>query len=201
MCQTGNRLSRAVLLLPALLLPVWAPACLAERADRDKPVHLEADQLLIDDAQQVSTFIGNVRLTQGTMLIRGDKVVVKQDAEGFKHGTAYGNTASFRQKREGLDEYVEGYGERIEYDTRAETVDFYVQARLKRDMDEVRGEHITYSAKTEIFQVNGSGAGTEKEPPKRVRAILQPKPKQDAAPLSVPDTLPIRPSEALPPAN
>ena len=90
------------------------------------------------------------------------------------------DTASFRQKREGLDEYVEGYGERIEYDTRAETVDFYVQARIKRNMDEVRGEHITYSAKTEIFQVNG-GTGAESDPPKRVRAILQPRQKQDAA--------------------
>jgi len=179
----------------------YTPTSFAERADRDKPVHLEADQVLIDDAQQVSTFIGNVRLTQGTMLIRGDKIVVKQDKEGFKHGTAYGSTASFRQKREGLDEYVEGYGERIEYDTRAETVDFYVQARLKRDLDEVRGEHITYSAKTEIFQVNGSGASTKKESPKRVRAILKPKPKQGAALSSVPDALPITPSDTLSPSE
>lgn len=199
MYYVKNKLLTAILLLPAFLLPLWAPACLAERADRDKPLHLEADQVLIDDAQQISTFIGKVKLTQGTMLIRGDKIVVKQDKEGFKHGTAYGNTASFRQKREGLDEYVEGYGERIEYDTRAETVDFYVQARLKRDRDEVRGEHITYSAKTEIFQVNGSGASPEKEPPKRVRAILQPKPKQDAVSSSVPDALPIAPSDTLSP--
>lgn len=198
MCQAKNKLLPAILLLPVFL---WAPACFAERADRDKPVHLEADQVLIDDAQQISTFIGNVKLTQGTMLIRGDKIVVVQDSEGFKHGTAYGNTASFRQKREGLDEYVEGYGERIEYDTRAETVDFYVQARVVRDMDEVRGEHITYSQKTEIFQVSSGGAGTAKEPPKRVRAILQPKSKQGAASSAVPDTLPIKSSETLPPAD
>jgi len=180
MYPARNKLLQGVVWLPVFLLPLWAPACFAERADRDKPVHLEADQVLIDDARQVSTFIGNVKLSQGTMLIHGDKIVVVQDKEGFKRGTAFGQTASFRQKREGLDEYVEGYGERIEYDTRAETVDFYVQARIKRNMDEVRGEHITYSAKTEIFQVNG-GAGAESEPPKRVRAILQPRQKQDAA--------------------
>ena len=201
MCPAKNRLLPAILLLPAFLLPLWATACFAEHADRDKPVHLEADQVLIDDAQQISTFTGNVKLTQGTMQIRGDKIVVKQDKEGFKHGTAYGNTASFRQKREGLDEYVEGYGERIEYDTRAETVDFYVQARLKRNMDEVRGEHITYSAKTEIFQVDSSGASPEKGQPKRVRAVLQPKPKQGEAPLSAPDALPIRTSKTLPQAD
>lgn len=200
MCQAKNKIISKNLIRAVLLLLFCAPECFAERADRDKPVHLEADQVVIDDAQQVSTFIGNVKLTQGTMQMRGDKIVVKQDKEGFKHGTAYGNTASFRQKREGLDEYVEGYGERIEYDTRAETVDFYVQARLKRNMDEVRGEHITYSAKTEIFQVNG-GASQTTEPQQRVHAVLQPKQKQNASPSSAPDTLPIKPSETLPPAN
>ena len=201
MCQARNKLLPAILLLPALLLPLWAPACFAERADQDKPVHMEADQVLIDDAQQISTFTGNVKLTQGTMLIRGDKIVVRQDKEGFKHGTAYGNTASFRQKREGLDEYVDGYGERIEYNTRAETVDFHIKARLKRDMGEVSGEQITYSQKTEIFQVNNGGVSTEKEPPKRVRAILQPKPKQNAASPSEPDALPIKSSETLSPTD
>src|SRR3989338_10745642 len=77
-------------LRPLLLAIIffYTPASFAERADRDKPIHLEADQVLIDDAQQISTFTGNVKLTQGTMLIRGDKIVVTQDKEGFKHGTA-----------------------------------------------------------------------------------------------------------------
>lgn len=184
--------------LPALLLLLWMPSGFAERADRDKPVNLEADQVLIDDAQQVSTFIGNVQLVQGTMIIRGDKIVVTQDKDGFKHGTAYGNPASFRQKREGLEEYVEGYGERIDYDTRAETVDFRVHARVKRELDEVRGEHITYSAKTEIFQVDSSAATTGDAAPKRVRAVLHPKPKPEDAPVQ-PEALPIKPSATLTP--
>src|SRR3990167_8932211 len=193
MLQPTNKLLWAAFML------LCTPLCFAERADRNKPIHLEADQVRIEDAQQISTFIGNVKLSQGTLLIRGGKIVVTQDKDGFKHGTAFGNTASFRQKREGLDEYVEGYGERIEYDTRADTVDFYVQARLKRGLDEVLGEHITYSAKTEIFQVNGGGASTESSPPKRVRAVLQPKPKEDAALPPASGGLPITPSEILAP--
>ena len=195
MCPPGNKL------LPALLLLFCAPACLADRADRDKPVHLEADQVLMDDAQHISTFTGNVRFSQGTMLIGGDKIVVVEDAEGFKHGTAYGHTASFRQKREGLDEYVNGYGERIEYDTRAETVDFYGQARVVRNLDDVRGEHITYSQKTDIFQVHSGGAAEASALPKRVHAVLQPKHAKDAAKSPAPDTLPIKPSATLSPAE
>ena len=185
----------------ALLLLFCAPVCLAERADRDKPVHLEADQVLMDDAQHISTFTGKVQFTQGTMLIRSDKIVVVEDADGFKHGTAYGHTASYRQKREGLDEYVDGYGERIEYDTRAETVDFYGQARVVRDLDDVRGEHITYSQKTEIFQVHSGSAANAGALPKRVHAVLQPKHKIDTVKPPAPDALPITPSTTLSPAE
>jgi lipopolysaccharide export system protein LptA len=147
----------------------------AERADRDQPVHLEADQVSIDDAKQVSSFEGKVLLSQGTMSIRSEKLVVRQDKNGFAHGSATGNLASFRQKREGADEYVEGYGERIEYDTQSETVDFYGQARMVRKQDEVRGDHITYNARTEIFQVQSAPGQTAGSPKGRVRVTLQPK--------------------------
>ena len=167
----------------------------AERVDRDKPVHLEADHVSIDDAKQVSTFEGKVLLTQGTLSIQGDKIIVVQDKNGFAHGTATGHPASFRQKREGFDEYVEGYGERIEYSTQSETVDFFGQARMVRNQDEVRGDHITYNSKTEIFQVqslpnqpaDASGKG-------RVRVTLQPK-TNASAPTSEP--LSINPIETL----
>lgn len=172
----------------------------AERADRDKPVQLESDQANVDDAKQVSTFTGKVLLTQGTMTIHGDKLVVVQDNNGFSHGTATGQLASFRQKREGLDEYVEGYGDRIEYDAQNETVDFYGHAHIIRKQDEVHGDHITYSSKTEIFQVHMAPNQPIDAPNKgRVHAILQPKPKLNAPATELPPTeaLPIKPSDTL----
>jgi lipopolysaccharide export system protein LptA len=200
MYQTNNKLLQSAFLLPVFLL-LWAPACFAERADRNQTMHLEADQVIMDDAQQISTFTGNVRLSQGTLLIRGDKIIVAQDKDGFKHATAFGKTAEFRQKREGLDEYVEGYGERIEYDMRTDTLNFYDKARLKRNLDEVSGEHITYSAKTEIFQVNSSDANPMNGPPQRVRAVLQPKPQKTATSPSAPGTLPVTPGTTPAPAQ
>lgn len=161
------------LLLVFLLLCI--PASYAERADRDKPINIDADQVLLNNSKQISTFTGSVVLTQGTMVIRGDKIIIVQDTDGFKHGTAYGHTASFRQKREALDEYVEGYAKRIEYDAKADTIDFYVQARVKRSLDEVRGEHIVYNMKTEIFQADSSGSKTSDGEPTRVHAVLHPK--------------------------
>ena len=163
----------------------------AERADRDKPVNLEADRVTVDDAQQTATFEGKVVLTQGTLMIRGDRMVVQQDADGFKHGAAYGNLASFRQKREGYDEYIEGYAERIEYDSKADKLQMFNRAYLKKGNDDVRGNYISYEAATEFFRVVGGGkqAATPGNPEGRVRAVIQPKPKGKPAAAAPPLTL------------
>lgn len=179
-----------------LCLALACNASYAERADRDKPMHLEANQANIDDKKQVSTFEGNVQLTQGTLTITGDKLVVSQSTEGYTHGTATGQPATFRQKRDKQDEYVEGYGERIEYDGKNETVDLFGQARLKQAQDEVRGEHITYNSSTEIFQVHGTpGLPADTSGKNRVRVILQPKNKGARPPAAEP--LPIQPADTL----
>ncbi len=140
--------------LALLCMLLLSASARADRDDRNRPIYLEADRVEIDDAKQMSVFAGHVVLTQGTLAIRGDQIVVVQDKQGFKHGTATGNPASFRQKREGRDDYVEGYGERIEYDTRTEILDIYGHGHVKRGQDDVRGDHITYNAKTESFQVS-----------------------------------------------
>lgn len=180
-------------LLATTILLFCAPACFAEHPDRSQPLFLEADQLLIEGVQQTSIFTGNVQLTQGSMQIRGDKVEVIKYQDGFQQAKIYGNAASFRQKREGSEEYMEGYGERIEYDTGTGMVNFYVRARVKRDLDEVRGDHITYNMKTDTFQVSSapSSAGS---PPQRVRAILQPKLKTGSPVPSPQNVLPATPN-------
>ena len=174
-------LARGFAVLSVLaLLP--APAA-AERADRDKPVNLEADRVTIDDAKQIAIFEGNVVLTQGTLQIRGNRMEVRQDKEGFKQGTTWGGPASFRQKREGYDEYIEGWAERIEYDGRTEVMQMFARAQLKRGQDEVRGTYISYDARSEFFQVTGAPktAASSSAPEGRVRAVIQPKPKEKPA--------------------
>src|SRR5688572_11527496 len=122
---TRSALRGLVLLMlgAALAVPAYA-----EKADRAKPIHLEADRVTVDDLKQIATFTGNVVLTQGTMILRGDRMQVTQDKSGFKHGTVWGNLAYFRQKREGFDEFIEGWSERIEYDSRADKVQMFNRA-------------------------------------------------------------------------
>lgn len=168
-------------LLLALLLACYSGSGMAELADRDKPINLEADTVTVDDVRQESIYIGNVTLSQGTLVIRGDKLIVKQNAGVFEYGIAYGNPASFRQKREGFDEYIEGYGLRIEYDGTRDFLQLFDQARMKCNQDEVRGNYISYNAKTEFYQViGGKQAGNGKK--ERVHAVILPKKKPAAPP-------------------
>jgi lipopolysaccharide export system protein LptA len=173
--STQLRRCAAGLLFAATLLAVPAHA---EKADREKPINLESDRVSVDDAKQVSTFEGRVVLTQGTLIIRGDRMEVRQDAQGFKTGITWGNLAYFRQKREGYDEYIEGWAERIEYDGRSDKMQMFNRASMKKGKDEVRGNYISYDANTEFFQVIGGNAKTSATGDGRVRAVIQPKPKE-----------------------
>src|SRR5690606_8305774 len=84
-----------------------APA-IAEQAAPSQAVNRGADRMQYDDVKQINVFTGNVVLTKGTILLRADRHVIRQDPEGYQYGTATGNLAFFSQKREGVDQFVEG---------------------------------------------------------------------------------------------
>lgn len=168
----------------AVLLFVSTPA-LAERADRDKPTHLEASRVTVDDIKRVQVFEGEVILSQGTILLRAAKMVVTQDAEGYQKVLATsgeGDLVRFRQKREGKNEYVEGEAERLEYDSRKEKVEFFNRAMMKSGADEVRGHYVSYDGITEQFFVTATPGAKLGSPESRVKAIIQPKIDKTAAP-------------------
>lgn len=159
----------------------------AEKADRDKPINLEADRVSLDDINKVQVFEGNVMMTQGTMQIRTSKLVVTQDADGFQKCVATGGAnglSRFRQKRDNSNDYFEGEAERIVHDARTEKTEFFVRAWVKSGLDEVKGHYISYDALSEKYLVTNKGGETKTavgETQARVRAIIQPKSKNAPA--------------------
>lgn len=149
----------------------------AEKADRDKPVNLEADMVTLDDIRKVSVYQGNVILSQGTLMLRADRVQVTQNAGGLDKISATGRPATFRQKLDNRDEFIEGAANRIEYDSVNSQLEMIGQAQLRRGNDELRGAQISYNADTEFYKVVGQ-PGVE-TPAGRVRAVIRPKPRTD----------------------
>ncbi|GHU31517.1 lipopolysaccharide export system protein LptA [Betaproteobacteria bacterium] len=176
----------------------------AEKADRDKPINLEADRVSLDDINKLQIFEGNVIMTQGTMQLRTSKLIVTQDPDGFQKGVATGGQnglAHFRQKRDGKNEYIEGAAERIVHDSRSEKTEFFVRAWIKSGQDEVKGHYISYEAPTEKYLVTSAGGGTTSakgETQARVRAIIQPKNKS-TSPEDKTEALKLKPAPVVKP--
>lgn len=158
----------------------------ADRSDRFQPLNFAADNARVDDNQRVNVLSGNVEITKGTIVLRAAKVEVRQQADGSQTAVATngaGGRAYFRQRREGLDEYIEGEAERVEYDGQADKVYFKGRAVMRRlngakVSDEVVGQSIVYDNRTEVFQVAGGGGGGTAGSPStggRVRGVIAPR--------------------------
>ena len=185
----------ALLISAACLALAMAAPVAAEKADRDKPMNAEADALRYDDLKQSSVFTGNVVITKGTTIVRGARVDVSQDPLGYQQAIATASPeklAFYRKKRDGVDEYIEGEGERIEYDSRADVVRFVKRAVVRRFsgatlLDETTGSIIVYDNNTDVFTVDGGAQNTTAlNPTGRVRAMLSPRsPASSSASASV----------------
>src|SRR5574343_658184 len=152
----------------------------AEKADRDKPMLVEAGKVSIDDAKKIQILEGDVVITKGSMVLKAERVIITEDRYGFQKGTAFSGKkglAYFRQKREGKDEYVEGEAERIEYDTNTEVAELFHRAWVQSGEDQVKGDYIWYDAISEKYLVTAGKNSDPKGQPTRVRAIIQPKSK------------------------
>ncbi|MEQ1807706.1 MAG: lipopolysaccharide transport periplasmic protein LptA [Burkholderiaceae bacterium] len=180
-------------LAPALLVALGtgvASAALAERADRLKPLHVESDQPgKIDLLNQFVVFNGNVVVTKGTMLIRAARIEVRETPEGYHSALAVGGAgrpASFRQKRDDVDETIEGEAERLEVDGKANVIKFIGNASVRRlrgaqVADEIAGQLVSYDSLNEVFNVSGGAPATATNPGGRVRAVLTPREGSRAA--------------------
>lgn len=193
--------SLLVVLLAACGLTA-SPPSQAEKADRSKPMVVEADRDAVLDLQrQVLVYTGNVVISQGTMILRAERLEMRTLPDGYRAASALGSAskpATWRQRRDGVDETVEGKADRIEFDGRADTLRFIGNGSVRRlrggaVADEITGASILWDNTSEVFKVEG-GAPTPTNPTGRVRAVMSPRAEASA---SAPATAPLTPSRAL----
>jgi lipopolysaccharide export system protein LptA len=174
---------RIAVALAGLAFLAAAPAR-AEKADRFKPLNVEADLPgKIDLLNQFVVFNGNVVVSKGTMTIRAARIEVRELPDGYHTAVAFGSPsqhATFRQKRDAPDEYIAGDAERLEYDGKSDVIRFVNNASVRRlrgneTSDEISGNLVTYDSSTEVFNVSGGAPATAANPTGRVRAVLTPK--------------------------
>ena len=175
-----------------------SPRCASSlRRARRKSRSRKADQLLgrhrrrqlRDRSRHRST--GNVVITQGTLTIRADRIVFKQNPDNSMSVTAYGNPVRFRQKRDGFDEYYEGFAQTRRVRRRRRSCSSSSTVRCcDAGQDEIRSNYISYNTSTGAFKAegrptqpgaaDGSGRARARRVPAALRRAAR-RPAKDAA--------------------
>lgn len=185
-----RRLLRSLAALALATLVGTSLPARAEKADRLKPINVESSGGgSIDLLNQVAVYTGNVVVTKGTIVIHAARVEVSQTPDGYYRAIAIGSPgehATFRQKRDEPDEWIEGDAERLEYDGKSDVVRFVNNASARQlrggaIANEMTGNLITYDSTTEVVNVSGGAPATVDNPGRRVRATLTPREGSAAA--------------------
>ena len=151
----------------------------AEMADKDKPLNFESNNASYDDIKQIYHLTGNVIITKGSIIMKTNSATVKVNPDGYQTATAVGGSnglAYIRQKREGLNEFFEGYGERLEYDSQIDVIKLIGNAKILRldgsnkIIDQIKAPQMTYNGRNETYQATGNSSSGG-----RVRATIAPK--------------------------
>jgi lipopolysaccharide export system protein LptA len=151
---------------------VWA-LCLsvlitAERAsalesDSEQPLFVEADAAELDEQQATSLYLGSVQVTQGSMEILADEVLVHHDANNQPRKIiAVGNPVRYRQLLDDDPEEIRARALRMEYETERQEIVLIEEAELEQGEDRFASDRIVYNRITERLTAGTSADGRQR---------------------------------------
>lgn len=152
----------------AVLWLLVASVSAAESNPRSQPIQLEADHVMIDDLKRVSTYSGNVRLSQGGIRISADKITVYGDKQRVLRMVAEGSPVSITQERPAGGD-LRGTAARVEYRVVEQTALLTGNAELWQGTSQFSSARIELSLKEGLLKAAGEKKGQD-----RVRVVIQP---------------------------
>lgn len=161
----------------ALTLGLWSANATALPDDRDQPIHITADTASINDKTGITTYKGNVVITQGSILIEADHVDMFRGDEGVEKLIAQGAPAHFRQQPEVNSAYSDAWGLHIVYMIDDDKLTITKQAKVVQEQDTFTGEKIIYDLAKSIVDAFGNADGSADTNKGRVNMVIQPKSK------------------------
>jgi lipopolysaccharide export system protein LptA len=170
--------------LICILLFVLPTQLLALSSDRQQPINLEADAADIDELKGISVYTGNVILTQGSMVIKANKLTLYTDKNNeLEKAVALGNSkklASFKQRQEGKTEDFKARAQTLIYLLTKNKIHLLKHAYVQQSGDTFRGDKIIYDTKNETIVASSikSKNGQPVAGSGRITITIQPKKTQ-----------------------
>lgn len=147
----------------------------ALKDDVNQPINIVSDNQSLDMEKSVVTFTDNVVITQGSIIIKANKVVITRPAEksGKKETVeAFGTPVTFHQQLDNGTP-IDGKANKVHYDLGNEFLTLTKNAELKQLDSKINGSVITYDVKKQQLKANGNGKS-------RVTTVLIPSQLQQA---------------------
>jgi len=164
--NTGRPDLRSGLLCLALLLLAPAPPALAKTLDFQQPVNIKADRSEFNEKEGVQSLSGNVVITQGTIQIKADKIIVKLKDNKLDTIEGSGKPIYFQQESD-AGELVTGESENILYEAANGRLTLSGSATLSEPRQNLRSDRIVFDSITQTVVAEGGKTG-------RVSITIQP---------------------------
>lgn len=156
-----------------MVLLIGAPASVfALSGDRDKPIRIVSERVDVDHKQGINSYHGDVKMTQGSLRINADKVIVRYRGQAVESVAAFGKPATFRQRLDDQQGEVTGSALRMDYNAVDHTLRLSEDAKVRQGEDVVMSPKVNYNIETSRLQADGS-------PENRVYTVLQPRKAED----------------------
>jgi len=158
--------------LGLLLLPVSGLRALT--TDGEQPISVEADNLEIRDAENISIYDGNVKLVQGSLEINSDRLVIHFNAANeLLSMEMTGSPVHYRQLDDQRREML-GEARRMEYLKSESVLEMHESAWFSHAGDRIESDLIRINTRDNSLQAGSADSD------KRVKMLIQP--RQSSAP-------------------
>ena len=152
-----------------LLLSLLSAQAAALSTDKDQPVSIEADSVDIDEANEIAIYRGKVILTQGSIKLDANRVVVHQFQSDNAYLVATGGPVHFSQRPDNDTQLIKGAGKKVEYALNSSELVLTGDASLIKGKNTFRNDRIIYDRKNARVKAGASAKGKE-----RVRITISP---------------------------
>ena len=152
--------NRIILILSILFAALHSNWVYARTDDATKPINIKADSAEINDLTGVSVYRGNVKITQGTMQLTGEKVVLETANKKVKKITAEGNLSTFKQTTDD-GKLINAEAKKMVYKINANEIVLTKNAKLTESGNTFASDRIVFYTDKEIVSA-GSSSGNDR---------------------------------------
>jgi len=158
-----------------LLMPALA---VAKISDATQVLQIEADSVEIREQQGISIYKGNVSISRGSMLIKGQLIYITSKKNNEFFVKVKGKPAQFKQLNDN-DQEISAQSQNMTFSSESGILTMDIKAVLIQQENKFTSEHIIYNTKKDIVQAGKTEKESGNKEPERVSITIQPQQKEN----------------------